>query len=166
MAHLAPIPVTDYMGSSRHQLFRSAGPHYSLPPGDEIQNIDDDCATVLRSYSIKVIISLNAQPYDQRSLDRLRELDIDYHHYPLMDYAAPDLGQLQEIFDNFEETPENSVALIHCGDGMGRTGTAVSAIQLYLTGGNTDRSVWEDNAVERETQFQVLAHLRRALNPN
>ncbi|QRV93548.1 hypothetical protein RhiJN_21566 [Ceratobasidium sp. AG-Ba] len=166
MAHLTPTQVTQYMAGSNRKLFRSAAPHYKYPPGDEIQNIDDGCAAVLESYNIRVIISLNGEPYDQPSQDRLRGLGIDYHHYPIVDFTAPTIDQLQEMFENYGETPENSAALIHCGAGIGRTGTAVSAIQLYLTGGNTDRAVWEDNGVEREPQFRVLGDLRRLLNPN
>lgn len=153
--------VTVYVLAGR-RLFRASAPNYTS--GDSSQNLTQTAANFLRSRGITRIISFNAVRYTQAEINRATAAGIFYLHLPVVDYGAPTLVQLQRAFDFFSNAP-NASTLVHCGFGHGRTGTGVTAIQLYSTRGvSPAESTWRTvNHVEMDVQIQVLQRLRDGL---
>lgn len=88
--------------------------------------------------------------------------NILYRHLPVEDYGPPTMGDLLSAIRFVTQGP-NASTLIHCGFGQGRTGTGVSAVQLFGTWGSLGQAYWMRhgiNLVETDEQVAVLADLR------
>lgn len=139
------------------RLARSSAPHYVNNDSD--QNMDSEAVDFLVSQGVTNIISFNGHRLSEEEIHHLHHRKISYHHIALPDYTAPTLDQLELLHFYFTN---GGVALIYCGFGHGRTGTAISALQLY-DNPDIDDSNFRDNHVETPEQMKVLNDLKDKL---
>ena len=73
---------------------------------------------------IRAVVSLTTIPLEREALTKC---DIHYLHLPVMDMQAPTLEAIERFveFVNSSRKDERPV-LVHCGAGLGRTGTAIA----------------------------------------
>jgi protein-tyrosine phosphatase len=142
-----------------HNLYRSSSPNYR--GYDESQTLTPTAVKFLKDNGTDSIISFNKHPYNDYEKELLDNEMIQYLHLPVQDFTAATVKQLENAIAFFND-PEHRSTLVHCGYGKGRTGTAVTALQLDATGGNEpDESVWQsENHVERPVQMEVLKKLK------
>ena len=155
--------VTTYIPSDK-TLWRSQAPHY--PGSDAIQHLNSLDIKFLTDRNVNCIISLNKQPYDAASKTLLTQHKIDLVHTKVPDYTEPKPDQFKAIV---RAVIDHKVTLIHCGYGYGRTGTGVTAIQLYYSKGvnpTTEEVTREKNAVnhiEEKVQKDALEEFRKKI---
>ncbi|KAH9935269.1 MAC/Perforin domain-containing protein [Amylocystis lapponica] len=151
--------VKDFLPSGKH-LYRSSAPHY--PGDDEIQHVDDSDLKFLQSKGITGIISFNSKPYDSASQALMKTYKIDYLHRPVGDFKPPTQADFAAANTFFLA---RTTTMLHCGAGYGRTGTGVTALQLYATRGkNPPQGDWKTvNDVEEDCQVAQLVVLRDSL---
>ncbi|KAI0074638.1 hypothetical protein K474DRAFT_1625659 [Panus rudis PR-1116 ss-1] len=144
-----------------HKLFRSSSPNYL--GNDTTQHLEDKDVTFLVGQEIKHVISFNQYPYTQAEIHKLDAVNIGYTHLPVQDFTAPSREQLKKVYEIYTQ---NTSTLIHCGYGHGRTGTGVTAVQLYSTQGKNPPEIdWTTvNHVERDVQIAVLRELKKELS--
>lgn len=137
-------------GLPGRRLFRSSCPNYKSPRddpsngGDKSQRLTRDAVDWLAANEINSIISFNQFPYKQDELELLEKANITYRHYATDDFTSPSIENLKAAV-KFHADFEGAITLVHCGYGHGRTGTGISAIQLYAEGG------------ERPTEMEWIA---------
>ena len=93
----------------------------------------------------------------------LKAAGITYLHLPVEDFhPRPTVEQLTKAFEFYKSAPDGVTTLVHCGAGYGRSGTCVSAIQLFVTSGKApEEGAWKaENFVEKEEQVAVLREIR------
>ena len=144
--------VTEFIPSG-HKLYRSSAPNYP------IQDLTAVSVQFLTSKGIDSVISFAETPYTSEALQLLDDAKIDYIHLSVVDFSAPTLAQLSAANDFFLR---HDTTLVHCGYGHGRTGTGVTALQLYATKGTAPVQMdWSaKNYVETVDQIKVLENLR------
>jgi protein-tyrosine phosphatase len=151
--------VTEHIPSDIRHLFRSSAPYYNGQ--DEPQNIDENAVEFLVQHNIHRIISLNGCSYTENSIELLAARNISYLHLPVEDFTAPTLEQINAATAMWSKKPDANT-LVHCGYGQGRTGTMVTAIQIWETGGNLDlEKAVSENGVERDVQREVLEEYQK-----
>ena len=145
--------VTKYLLPG-HRLFRSSAPGYA--GGDKSQRLTQTAVDWLTNNHINSIISFNEFSYTQAEMDLLDKAHIAYRHYSTIDWNSPSIQNLKAAA-TFHDELKDAVTLVHCGFGHGRTGTGISAIQLYAENGKrpTEEEWLEDNHVERRAKNQV-----------
>lgn len=144
------------------ELARSSAPHYV--DNDKDQNMDEASIEFLVHNGLRNIISLNSVKLTAPVVKKLEQKGISYFHSPIPDFKAPTLAQLGEIHKNFEEKKKShKPSLVYCGYGHGRTGTIVSALQIYNGRRFPDHKAYDVNHVEKEEQRAVLDQLQRSL---
>jgi hypothetical protein len=152
--------VTEYV-TDGHKLYRSSAPNYKH--GDYTQKLTPAAVEYLTDNGIDSIISFNEYPYKEDEKQLLADANISYLHLAVEDLAAPTIPQLESAFTFFADLKRHST-LVHCGYGRGRTGTGVTALQLYTTRGvKPIESDWQGNYVETPEQMAVLRQLRDKL---
>lgn len=145
-----------------HRLFRSSSPNYKTPledpidGGDRSQRLTQDAVNWLTKNKINSLISFNQFSYKPEELDLLKEANITYWHYGTKDFTSPSIENLKNAA-KFHAGFEGAVTLVHCGYGHGRTGTGISAIQLYAEDGNlpTMEGWIVENRVELRAKGQI-----------
>lgn len=152
--------VTEYVPSG-HKLYRSSSPNYL---GNDItQMLTSTAVKHLADQGIDSIISFNRYPYIDSEKQLLVDANISYLHLPVKDFSPPTLAQLESAIAFFND-PQQHSTLIHCGFGHGRTGTAVTALQLStMLGIKPTEKEWEENHVETPEQMAVLRQFRDQL---
>lgn len=143
------------------RLARSSAPYYQGK--DSHQKIDDAAVRVLGEYGIRNIISLNSHSLTQNEIDQLGKAGIAYTHIGLPDFSAPTLSQFATM-NSVYKSVDSGATLVWCGYGHGRTGTVITALQMY--GGRLPMSHddYRENHVETQAQVNVLDELQRTLN--
>ncbi|PHH86374.1 hypothetical protein CDD83_10329 [Cordyceps sp. RAO-2017] len=146
------------------KVARSSAPYYS--GGDESQNMTVDSVAFLKQHCITNIISLNHYADDDKIRTALKQANIAYTPLPTKDFAPPTEAQLKEAWEAFCQHRNSS--LVYCGYGHGRTGTVISALQIYAecekrSQGELTRKDYDKNHVEEEGQRQVLDALQKEL---
>jgi len=139
-----------------HRLYRTSAPNYPT------QNLTPTAVQFLIDNGIDSIISFNESSYNAEALQLVENAKIDYIHFPVADFTGATLAQLEEANDFFLK---HKTTLVHCGYGHGRTGTGVTALQLYATKGTEPPEIlWDtENHVETSGQIKVLGRLRDSL---
>ncbi len=110
----------------------AAGPH---PARDMAQA---DALALLQRNGVRAVLTLYEQPIDP---DELAAADLDGHHIPVADAAAPTLEQLREgVAYIAAHATQGHGVYVHCWGGVGRTGTFAAAY-LASTGMDADAAV-------------------------
>ena len=135
-------------------------------PGSE-NNLQDDLEYV-RNNGFSVLISLyDPEDYFEKSFAELDLSDHGIEHYALRfpDFSIPDKTQALKILKLIDKkiNQENKKVVIHCGAGVGRTGTLAA---LYLKSKfysitwkksiRTVRSVYNPDAIETAEQMHFI----------
>ena len=97
--------------------------------------------SALSGGGVRLLVNLHERPHDEVRLERhgLRET-----HLPVKDFAAPSPEQIQRGIEAIQETQAAGEATaVHCGGGLGRTGTVLAC---YLLTSND--ALGADEAVE------------------
>ena len=143
-------------------LFRASSPNYKSPRedpvngGDKSQTLTQNSVDWLVKNKINILISFNRFPYKPEELSLLEKANITYRHHSTVDYTSPSIEDLKAAVE-FHAQFKDAATLVHCGYGHGRTGTGISAIQLYAEDGErpTAREWIVDNRVEIMAKDQV-----------
>lgn len=102
----------------------------------------DENLAFLRQEGLTDVVSLTEGPLPE---DLLATYNLRAYHHPIPDYTAPSLAQALEIVGLIRELlDEEKAVLVHCGAGMGRTGTVLAC---YLV-------------AEGMTAADAVAHIR------
>ncbi|PUU75890.1 hypothetical protein B9Z19DRAFT_1089422 [Tuber borchii] len=140
------------------RLARSSAPYYDGEDADE--SINETSIEFLSNYGIKNIISLNSVELSQRQRDRLRAAKISYSHIKAVECAAVTQEQFDRIWSAYSRA---GVTIVYCGYGDGRTGMAISAIQLFQGRALNDND-YRGNGVQCPSQIAALNTLRDRIN--
>ncbi|RPA94566.1 hypothetical protein L873DRAFT_1814084 [Choiromyces venosus 120613-1] len=132
------------------RLARSSAPYYDSEDSD--QNINETSIDFLMGHGINRIISLNEIPLSSREKRKLKAAGISYTHVKVPDFAAPTQSQFDEIRDAYAK---GGVTLIYCGYGDGRTGMAISALQIFQ-GRKLSHEDYRDHGVQSPSQLTAL----------
>ncbi|CUS08545.1 unnamed protein product [Tuber aestivum] len=135
------------------RLARSSAPYYDGEDSDE--SINETSIGFLVSHGIKNIISLNSVEISPRERGRLRVAGISYSHIKALECAAPTQEQFDKIWNAYEKA---GVTIVYCGYGDGRTGMAISAIQLFQ-GRTLSGLDYKANGVQCRVQIEALNKL-------
>lgn len=153
--------VTTHIPRGSHRLYRASAPNYAGFDGS--QRLTQSAVDHLATHGITRIISLNMVEYTDEEKTRLNLAGVAYLHLPVEDFTAPTLEQIRRAITMFSKEPVANT-LVHCGYGHGRTGTMVTAIQLWQTKGHLDLAgMQEANHVERDVQRDVLRAYQQEL---
>ncbi|KAJ8462423.1 hypothetical protein ONZ51_g10917 [Trametes cubensis] len=147
------------------RLFRSSAPGYDDVGRDAPQNLTKADIDFLQASGrgITRILSLNEQPYTDAARAMLVKASIEYLHLPVKDFHAPTLDQIKSAVTFWSKAPVSNM-LVHCGYGHGRTGTMITALQLWMTNGHLDLDrTMSDNHVERDVQREALRRYQAEL---
>lgn len=153
------VQVTQHVLKKR-RLFRASAPHYD--GADSTQRLTQESVDFLTSHQINRIISFNEYKYTEAELKLLDgSPGIAYLHLPIIDFGAPTLEQLLRAIEFYKKEPLAST-IVHCGFGWGRTGTGITALQLFQSfGAAPPESDWESvNHVEKPGQMKILRDMR------
>ena len=140
------------------RLARSSAPYYDGEDADEA--INETSIEFLNNYKIKNIISLNSVELSPRQRGRLRAAKISYSHIKAVECTAVTQEQFDEIWNAYNEA---GVTVVYCGYGDGRTGMAISAIQLFQ-GRALDDNDFRANGVQCSSQLAALNALSDRIN--
>jgi len=140
------------------RLARSSAPFYDGEDADE--NINETSIEFLNNYEIKNIISLNSVELSPRQKGRLRAAGISYSHIKAVEWTAITQEQFDQIWKAYEKA---GATIVYCGYGDGRTGMAISAIQLFQ-GRALDDNDYRGNGVQCPSQLAALNTLSDRIN--
>jgi protein-tyrosine phosphatase len=150
---------------SDDKLARSSAPHYNGQDSD--QELTDDSIEYLKEKKIEHVINLNSKAGDATITEKLKDNNIAYTPLPVEDYQPPTLKDLET--GNKEYRKHRAGTLVWCGAGYGRTGTMISALQIYA---EKDKSLpkklthdgYKKNHVETNKQMEVLDTLQNGIS--
>jgi len=75
----------------------------------------------------KLVITLTEEPLPRELLSKMRDEGIHWLWEPIPDFSPPTLEQVSRILKAiFEVESEGAKVLVHCGAGLGRTGTVLA----------------------------------------
>jgi len=140
------------------RLARSSAPYYNGEDADEA--INETSIEFLNNYAIKNIISLNSVELPPRQRGWLRAAKISYSHIKAVECAAVTQEQFDQIWNAYNEA---GVTVVYCGYGDGRTGMAISAIQLFQCRALNDND-FRANGVQCSSQLAALNALSDRIN--
>ena len=87
----------------------------------------------LSGSGVRLLVNLHERPHDQAHIERhgLREV-----HLPVKDFAAPSPEQIERGTEAIlEAVARGEAAVVHCGGGLGRTGTVLACYLLASSDG-------------------------------
>ena len=139
-------------------LARSSAPYYNGEDVDE--NINETSIEFLHNHGIKNIISLNSEELPPRPRGWLRTAKISYSHIMAVECTAVTQEQFNQIWNTYNEA---GATIVYCGYGDGRTGMAISAIQLFQGRALNDND-FRANGVQCSSQLAALNALSDRIN--
>jgi len=140
------------------RLARSSAPYYNGEDADEA--INETSIEFLNNYGIKNIISLNSVELSPRQRDWLHDAKISYSHIKAVECTAISQEQFDQILLAYAKA---EVTVVYCGYGGGRSGMAISAIQLFH-GRTLKDNDYRANGVECPSQLAALKALSNRLH--
>ncbi|WP_434704976.1 dual specificity protein phosphatase family protein [Pseudomonas sp. Z1-12] len=150
------------------RVFRSSQPYYG-GSDDTLQKFDSRAIALLKIYNIKGILSLNHKLLYANSKTALDNEHIDYHHLAVEDYYPPTTQQLLSGCKKIDEFLGKGNALVYCGFGQGRTGTMMTAYDIYKLPKGSPASKLDDlieaSTAETDDQEKVLREFYKMQNP-
>ncbi|KAG0639008.1 hypothetical protein HOY80DRAFT_1137083 [Tuber brumale] len=132
------------------RLARSSAPYFDGDDSDE--SINQTSIEFLHHHQIKNIISLNSVELSPREKGRLRAANISYSHIRAVECAAVTQEQFDQIWNAYHKA---GTTLVYCGYGDGRTGMAISAIQLF-EGRTLSELDYRENGLQCHTQLAAV----------
>ncbi|PFH62486.1 hypothetical protein XA68_13388 [Ophiocordyceps unilateralis] len=158
--------VTDKL---RHtdELFRSSAPHYHGSESD--QKLTNDSIKFLQEHNIVHVIAVNSLANNELIRKKLEENAIAYTALLVEDYEAPTFDDFGRAYRAFRAATQGAT-LVWCAYGHGRTGTTISALQIYrqyesLSPDELTEDDFRKNHVESQHQLDQLKRLNRIAKP-
>src|ERR1043165_336491 len=94
----------------------------------------------LKDKKVGAIVSLTEAPLERAFIE---EFGFRYMHLPICDFTAPSIAQIDEFVAFLKQAENDKLgAVVHCGAGMGRTGTMLACALVA-------RGLSSDEALER-----------------
>lgn len=118
----------------------------------------------IKSQGVDVIISLTEQPLPS---EWIKQLGVEYMHFPIEDHSAPDPETLKQIIDRIIALVSSGKRLlIHCAAGLGRTGTVLAAYLVVCKGVSGEKAIkavrrLRPGSIESIQEDSVLEFQRR-----
>src|ERR671916_2389915 len=118
----------------------------------------DRALAALSGSGVRLLVNLHGHPHDPARLRRhgLREV-----HLPIKDFAAPSPVQIERGVDAILETlAAGEAAAVHCGGGLGRTGTVLACYLASSEGLGAEEAIQRLRAMRPgsvETPAQLAA---------
>ena len=109
----------------------------------------------LRARGIGIIVSLLESTLN---LSDYRQEGFEAYHFPVEDFTAPQLEQIEEACALIEEASgQGKKVLVHCNAGIGRTGTLLACFLVHrgVTPEEAIRSIRRERPYSLETAEQV-----------
>ncbi|KID81506.1 protein-tyrosine phosphatase [Metarhizium guizhouense ARSEF 977] len=146
------------------RLARSSAPNYLWSDSD--QNLTPDSIKFLQQQEITHVISLNHEANNEDITLALQNAGIAYTPLPIEDFGTPTLEDFQKGYEGFKK--HRTGTLVWCGFGHGRTGTMISALQIYIENEKPSpqpltREDYDNNHVEEDGQRAILDKLQKVL---
>ena len=80
---------------------------------------------------VKTVVNLHRRPHDPSLLRRHGLAEV---HLPVRDFGAPSPEQLARGVDAISKARVTGAVTVHCGGGLGRTGTLLACYLVYRRG--------------------------------
>jgi atypical dual specificity phosphatase len=120
----------------------------------------------LNKRGFKIIISLLDEDEERPNYNVKAVQAMGYRRYsiPIKDSQVPTLKQIEQFLRIIDQTPTSSKIIVHCGGGLGRTGT-MGAAYWIKQGLSTEEAIKiirsaNPKAIETAEQEQTLHELK------
>ena len=128
----------------------------------------EDGLAALPSQGITGLVSLTEAPLDR---DAVARQGLEYLHLPVRDFAAPSTEVVKTFVDFVRRVSagRGGAVAVHCGSGMGRTGTMLACF-LVSEGRGAEEAVAEvrrlrPGSIETDAQEQAVRAWESRLAP-
>ncbi|MFT0476247.1 dual specificity protein phosphatase family protein [Pseudomonas antarctica] len=150
------------------KIFRASQPYYN-DSEDTAQRFDANAIALLKNYGIKGIISLNQKLLESNSAAALSNESITYHHLEVKDFNTPTAAELIQGCKAIDSALAKGNVLVYCGFGQGRTGTMMTAYEIYklpkATAASKLDAIIAASTAETDDQEKSLRALYKLQNP-